>query len=442
MSKETAKGLFGERPHFLHLCWMEGTVAMAAWNAGGRRLPADSRATVRGHTEATAARVAEWLDEAGAGRGGTRMVWSVVKEPLPAISAKAKREPGCLYEKGEAGRRLILADWVRRCWDGLPARHHPAAVLSAVRLLEEELRDWEPMRQRGEGFYFTLGERAFLFAGGDDGPFLRLGRKEQSEDGEVAVFAEGWLRQANFLYCERKGSPLRRLLLAQSPPDNLGTGLPEGMDAVWEVRPPGWPQEEGTGEGASLTFLHETARLRWTDPAIRTAAPSLARAAARHSRDAGLKAGAAIFLCGWILAAVSACRHAEAPSAETAMAEAFQAEHLRWQANYERARETRRRTELAEAPFLTVGSVLRTRPREVGLERIRLQRTDDLDRLRFVMKGNYKGREASVEFREWMHALRREGPVETVHNLHFTHAEEDRLRFTMEGSLNVKEVLR
>ena len=124
------------------------------------------------------------------------------------------------------------------------------------------------------------------------------------------------------------------------------------------------------------------------------------------------------------------------------MAEAFHAEKIRWKEQHARSLATRRRTEQAEAPFLTVGSVLRTRPRQVDLERIRLRRTEEKEGLRFVMKGNYKGREASEKFRAWMHALRIEGPVETVTNLRFSQTAEDKLGFVMEGSLHPKEVVR
>ena len=441
MKTAKANDLFEMRPSLLHLCWSGEGVELAAWDAAGRRLRGDEGSHNKTAGEIRPAAFPDWLRRWGAERGACRMIWTVLKEPLPLIDRGKAREPGCLYEKGNPGRRIILPEWMRRCWEALPLRLHPTAVLSGVRLLEASLREWEPLRQPGEGFYFTLQDRVFLFASGEEEQlFLRLARREQSEDGRDAVFAEGWFRQTNFLYRERKGCPLRRLLLPGPKPEDLATGLPSEMEVCWNTGPPDWPDQPQSGpEETALAFLHEQARLRWTAEAVRLRTPTLDNSVARRMRDGGLKAGAALFLLGWVLAVVSACHHAEGPGRETELALALEKEKLRWKDNHAWDHAVREREAAGEAPFRTVGAVIHTHPREVQLRRIHLEEAAEPGLLHFFMEGNYKGENASERFRKWMRDLRASGPVDSVRNLRF-YREKEGLRFAMEGSATAKEV--
>ena len=163
--------------------------------------------------------------------------------------------------------------------------------------------------------------------------------------------------------------------------------------------------------------------------------PMISRRLQNRHQVAVFRTASLILAGGWLLLLLGACQSESASSQEQLILNReWEAAARRWQAADKAWQQKRAREDSRNSPFRLVGTVLRTVPDGVGLDRLHVRPMEGEEGrpLAITLEGSCPGHEASPEFRDWVRSLQYRRMLATVDNLRFQRGE-DGIEFHLSG---------
>lgn len=410
------------------VCWLDEGVTLAYWEGRpgpGRacrttlRCPA-SQADAEGYLAALRQLVP------GGRLQAVRVHWILIEESWPALPAEAN-PPGDIP--------LALPDWMRYCWESLPAAALPDRVLSGMALLQATVLDWPTMAKTGSGTFLEAGGRCLFVGHAEERPYRRVSRQDLLQPANGRETLVEWLLQTRLLFRNRTGIDLTRIYLSTADQAALArqAGLPMEVLQVPVSLTRFWGAVDLPARGAPS--LHACAAQR--PPSLEGVRyyDGLEKRKRWRRWEQRLKLGTGLLMGGWGLMLLGACRHDQLPVAPEGPAlaglapyrSALSARQAAW-------RDASRMRDRQSAPFRLIGAVAGSLPSGVEVHRLAVSPDSPATTgpLRLAVEGSLRGEETSRVFRDWVEGLPRVASLEAVENLRFRR-DGTRITFSLEG---------
>lgn len=388
------------------VCWQDTGVSFVLWDMEGK-VPAvlwagelDPETCSAGGYRRV---MKKFLD--GAQRRNTRVIWVVFRECFPSAGTGG---PGC--------RDFIPPEWMERCWKLLPQVELPDGVVAGAEAVATVLQGWQAFRKPGRGLYCEFSGRGYFFAYGEETCYRRVSRADSMLTGGSGDLDPDWLQQTRMLYRSRTGYDLREVFRLVGPGGFTCTNSIAGspIDSIPSL--PEWMPREESRLATGLLMFHASGCQGGARDLKLTL---LDRRRARHRLDSVFRWGAISLLGGWLLLLQGACRQYEAiEQVDPQNRHSWEASKAEWMATDRKWRHGMESARYREAPYRLVGSIARTVPNGVELDRIRIRRAPS-GPMELQVQGSYTGELASPVFKAWMDGLKSGGPLAGIENLRF-----------------------
>ncbi len=391
---------FGQPERWITVCWTQDRVSFCFWlkEAGklakaleSKQLPA-CNLNARSYVE-----ILEALTGKQTGKP-VRIIWMLMFTPMETASGSAK-----------AGGYPVMPDWMEACWKQLPLSLMPSFSCYGLDCIVKQLRDWDPMDNKGTGVYFEALGKGYFFGFGEQETFHRISRPAKLRADPDRELDADWCQQTRMLYRNRTGLELKRILLPWTVKRNSLVVVSGDIELIPVLSPVDVANLPGAGMSEALAFLHYCLLQAEEGEDFIMLEDPVRSYRGRSQSVSTMKTGIYLLACGWVLLFLGACQNFNRKSGQDpALHEDWNREKAEWKESNKRYRKHLADVSDNALPYKLVAEVAANVPQQLELERIHLWEPPvKSQRIHYLrVEGRFHDAEPNGEFRQWIESFK------------------------------------